>query len=171
MSNFNIQGFGGIRFAYGDYTATFSYSFGQVSYEPEFDRITNANRKIYSRFAGFRPTVECRLISAEDDMYIQVQNLINIINSSLAANAGITIYPEYSSTNNNNLTLTGMLYNSDFKLEDIVKREGIQGLSLEFIADELIDSIPLFANSGIYLWVDESDNQFVDESGNTFIFE
>jgi len=169
MSNFNIFGFGGIEFSYGSNTATFPYSPGQITYIPEFDEIINANKKIYRRFSGFRVKIECNLISAETDMYQQVQNLIYIINASTVANAGITIYPEYASGNSNNLSVTGMLYNSDFRLEDIVKREGIQGLNLEFISDELVGYIPVFVNSGSVTWTDSASVDIIDSDGEDIL--
>jgi hypothetical protein len=146
MSNYNVWGFGGVRFSYGGVTATFPYGKGQLSYSPEYGEIMNPSKKIFRKFYGLRANIEANIISAEDNMYAQIQALQTILNASLLANAGITIEPEYASTNNNNLSLTGMLYTGDYKLEDIVKREGIQGIVVKFYAQELVGSMPNLVN-------------------------
>ena len=147
MANYNVQGFGGVRFSYGNNIATFPYGFGEIAWSPEFQETVNPSKKIFRKKLGWRARVECRIISAEDGMYEQIQALITILNESFSANAGITIEPEYAVSNNNNLSLSNMLFNSDYSLEDIVKREGVQAITVKFIAQELLDDISIFVNA------------------------
>ena len=170
MANYNVHGFGGVKFEYGLLTAEFPYGFGQAEWKRIVTRIQNSNYKIFERFEGHRPVVSCKLISAVGEEYVQVQNLINIINSASAANSGITIYPKWTDGANANLTLTGMLFDSDFSIEDLARREGIQGLELDFIRDELVSTIPNSANAGSSFWAVQTDDTVIDGKGNSIIW-
>jgi len=170
MANYNINGFGGVRFSYGSLIATFPYSFGTAIPTPEYDVIQNANRKVFYRYLGERYRVETELYSIETDMHQQVENLITILNTAMAANSGITIEPGYSTDNANNFSLENMMWESPFNIENLVRREGLQRIKLKFKAQELIDTMSSFANAGENNWIDDSANNMVDDAGNQLIF-
>ena len=169
MANYNVHGFGGVKFEYGWLTAEFPYGFGQAEWKRIVTRIQNSNYKIFERFEGHRPVVSCKLISAVGEEYIQFQRLITIINSANANNEGITIYPKWTERMDT-LTLTQMLFDSDFSIEDLARREGIQGLELDFIRDELVSTIPNSANAGSSFWAVQTDDTVIDGKGNSIIW-
>lgn len=172
MDNYNVLGFGGVRFVYTPYgtTATFPYSFGTVSFEPEFTELKNPNKKIFRRFDGYRIICDVILYSVDSNSYQELQTLIFLINQAQSTNSGLYIYPNYSADNAINLRLDGMLLDSDFGLLNLAKREGLQKLELEFISEELISSIPSFVNAPEQTFVTESGDTIVDSDGNTIIF-
>ena len=170
MSNYNINGFGGVRFSYGLLIATFPYSFGTAIPTPEYDTIQNANSKIFYRFLGQRYSVDVELYSIETDMYKQVLNLKAILNAAMAANSGITIEPGYSADNDNNFSIENMMWESPFNIENLVRKEGLQRIKLKFKAQELVDTMTSFVNAGESTWVDGLGNTIVDGNDNTIIW-
>ena len=167
--NYNVMGFGGVKFELSVFEATFALSFGEVTFEPVFDSVQNGNKKIFRRFEGYRPVVDVNLYNIQDDDYKQMRGLITIVNLSNRSNTGITIYPEYSVDNDTNLSLSGMFLDSDFMLEDLVRREGLQAVKLSFTADTLIQNIPNWTNATAEYIVTDDDYEIVTDGGDSLI--
>ena len=171
MTNYNVNGFGGVRLGYAGYnSAVFPYSFNDITYSPVIDKIENANNKIFYRFRGYRKIVKVELYSVDDNMYQQIQNLIAVLNTSMSDNSGIYITMHWASSNNTNILLSDMLWNSDFSLEDLLRLEGAQKIKLDFISQELCNVIPSFVNAPVRGWIDQDDDTLVDGAGNTIVF-
>jgi len=171
MANYNVMGFGGVAFTYSNYDiARFYYSFCDITFDPVFDRIKNANNRIFYRFRGYRRIVEVDLYSVEDGAYINMQRLITILNASLSDNSGVTLSLNYAAANTTNLYFADMALDSDFNLKSLARLEGLQNVKLKFISLTLRDTIPNFANAGSSFWAVQTDDTVIDGKGNSIIW-
>jgi len=122
-------------------------------------------------FKGYRVTAELRLLNIREDDYIQFARLI----SMLADGKDVFVQPRFGVDDGafsaNNLGFT-MRLDSDVSFEDLNRVEIGQELKLKFVQRGLVKSIPTsvkyFINEN---WVDQADNQMVDQDGNTFIMK
>ena len=170
MTNYNVMGYGGVQVGgTGLPTAVFPYSFNSVIYSPVNDKITNANKKIFYKFRGYRIIAELELYSVTDNMYVQVQNLIAQINYSMSNNFPLRLNIHWVLGNSLFLQIPGMLLDSDFSLKDLARLDGMQKVKLKFMSQELVTEIPVWTNAPPNRFIDQDDQVIVDAPGGNII--
>jgi len=143
MATKSIWGWGGVRFVYDTSDVTFLTSFVNLVFEPVKQVIELSDGTIYEKQRGWRARLSVDLLNYDTGDSDKVITLIGIINSSVTAQAGITIYPKYETPD------LGQNWSGQFRLassigfDDVVKNMFAgQSAQLDFVGSVIIPTLP-----------------------------
>jgi len=188
----SMWGFGGVLFYYynagsdewipfqgcyfNGYASDNSIANGVITYVPVTVTKTNVENKIIRKFKGYRTEVNIDIINILAGDTLSLSNLFYRYQYYLDndINIGIRVNCDSSATGVGGIMIEDVLLDSSISMKDIHKVEIGQRLSLKFIKEDLISTIPTTSRDRTdsqYNIVDENDDAILDESSNNIIIQ
>ncbi len=168
-----LQGFGGVKFELSGRSVTFDYLVNRGKLASKAVRFakTTVNRKKIARLIGYETKITTELANLRPDDYLNFVYLAELIAEAYSHLTTITVYPRYDATSQYAVAIQ-CLPPENFSLEDIELYEAGQTLTLEWEAENLLDSVPLITNEPTPEYILAENGYFItDESGNKLLVE
>jgi hypothetical protein len=165
----SLFGWGGVYITGDSEPATFATSFGNVSYEKVDVRNTTIDGKIIVHPKGWRAVIECELFNTSAADVLAFQRLAALVSISQETSTPLTVYPRYTATDAGSVRAYTCFIDSEFAPRDIANVDIGQTINLRFVAQELITYLPTnYSGQTVLPFIDESDNQYVDENADSY---
>lgn len=165
-----IWGYGGILIGTDDADyVDFPHAQTKISFEEVYNQFETIDRQIRKVFKGWRVRVTTIIHNIMATDYLLWQQLINQINIHAANGDPYWIAPRYDADlaiENRQAYLMHLM--TTINPQDI-GQGAAQSIELEFVGYNLLDQLPIYTDTqSIDNWVDENDEEYQDESGNTY---
>lgn len=165
----SIFGWGGVKVTGNADDAIFTLASGTLSFERVDVRNVTTGGKILIHTKGWRPIIDVEIVNASSTDITSLIRLAVLISISQIEGSALTVYPRYTSTDLGSTLSYSCFVDSNFAPEDIAQVDVGQTVRLRFIGEDLIDYIPINYSSQIAGgFIDDNDDAYVDESGNTY---
>lgn len=149
--------------------ATFSTRQGKITFVEEFNEYTTLSGSFRRISKGWRPMIEVRLYNTCATDWQNIVELFDHINQVKPGDLPLWVQPRYDSDLGAEVLAYDCELVSDIGLVDIAEVEAGQYIDLVFRGRERVTSIPTNASDPtLDQWTDEDNDQYVDESGNTY---
>lgn len=159
----SIWGFGSLNLRNSDSSVTVSFptSVHTLSFTKQNKRQTAVTGLLHQTDVKYRPRIDCT-ISLCDGSYIQsLVSLVQLLNGTY-----FYVAPQYSVGNTQNVEYECVLSTQNVRFEQLADAQVGQIIELSFTGRRPI-KLPYHLSKGeTFYIIDQSDNTFVDQSGN-----
>ena len=149
----SILGYGGVKIIGEGGDASF---YGQsvdnstaelkITYKPEFIKATNINRKIVSKFLGFRISINIDLINICQNDYIEFRYLWDLLSTENCGDDNISLQLN-TTDGTDGITIDGVILSSSVSIDQLHRLEIGQSVKLKFDKKELVHDVSNYVNN------------------------
>lgn len=154
----------------GAYTATFTNAQCKLSYKQQSIQNITIDTCIHRTNIKYRPYIDVvfTVCNGEQENF---QTLMIILNQyyDLAGQSLVAVYPRFSNDNSQYMYYYCVLQSSNIQPQNYANTKAGQQIIIQFKGNELV-YLPYFTSeTSVYNMVNQSDDQYVDASDNSYI--
>jgi hypothetical protein len=148
MAYKHIWGFGGVKLVCGAHSATLSHAIGEIRFDPIQAVYETLNHTLYPINMGWRVHIEFEAVNTGcGDTYSTHQDVMAVLNEHLLGGSELTVYPRYSTTDDNLSYACNLASSVDYQTLAPVK--AAQRIRLAFDSVSLVYSLPTLTSDQV----------------------